>query len=112
MELQVGSAPRKPDGLRRRQGRLPKGDSGEGETGSDWDAETQPGLGPGTRFQPVDRIAHCAGAMAQGSCGYSGLPRPQNPGPAFVGGAEATDSHPSSRSSFSRSWLGLKNSPH
>lgn len=77
----MGSVPPKPDELRMRKGWLTTGDSGEGEAGTGL-AEMQPGLGPGTRLQPVDRIGRCALTMAEWSYRCSGLPqgypRPQN----------------------------------
>lgn len=69
-----GVIPPKPDGLRMRKGWLTTGDSGEGEAGTGL-AEMQPALGPGTRLQPVDRIGHCALAMAEWSYRYLGPPQ-------------------------------------
>lgn len=46
-----------------REGWFPRGSSGEEETGTGL-PETQLGLGPGIRLQPVDRIDQCAQATA------------------------------------------------
>lgn len=108
----MGSVPPKLDGLRMRKGWLTTGDSGEGEAGTGL-AEMQPGLGPGTKLQPVDRTGHRALAMAEWSYRCSGLPQASELRSSLVvGGGQRPLRNPSPMSFFPRSKLGLKKSTH